>query len=283
MKKINCKVLNRPVTSSLLKIITVILVACLLSSLAACQTSSSYQNEEKKATEEKKEERNKPEKSTRDEEPVSSEETTESETLLPVFVNPNIGETIMFGNYIQNSDGEIAPIEWLVLDVKDGKALLLSKYALDCQKFNEIYDDKITWETSTLRIWLNEDFYDNAFSIQEKLLIADSELVNNNNPKYGTNGGNDTVDKVFVFSEDELMEYWDTSDGIIQICYATDYAVSINAPVTKENIVFYWWLRSPGGNRGLMKCGFYDGLDGGVAEDVIGARNCIRPAIWVYI
>ena len=74
--------------------------------------------------------------------------------------------------------------------------MLLCKNTIE----NKAYNYKrmsITWEACTLRKWLNEDFY-NGFKKEEKALIAQTECENKNNSKYGTNGGNDTEDYIFL-------------------------------------------------------------------------------------
>lgn len=81
------------------------------------------------------------------------------------FSNVAVGEYIKFGKYEQDNDESTGKedIEWLVLDKQDDKILVVSKYALDSKAYNENSED-ITWEDCTLRIWLNNDFMDNAFS-----------------------------------------------------------------------------------------------------------------------
>lgn len=75
-----------------------------------------------------------------------------------------------FGKYEQdnNTSNGKEKIEWLVLEVKDGKALVISKYALDCKPYNTS-STNVTWETCSLRNWLNNDFINSAFSATEKL------------------------------------------------------------------------------------------------------------------
>ena len=76
---------------------------------------------------------------------------------------------VTLGQYEQDNNLSNGPeeIEWLVLAIVDQKALLVSKYGLDTKPFNEIRKE-ITWENSTIRNWLNNEFYNNAFSSSEK-------------------------------------------------------------------------------------------------------------------
>ena len=95
--------------------------------------------------------------------------------------NFEVGGTVVFGDY----HGEI---EWLVLDKQEDKALLISKYCLDAKPYNEKYEP-VTWETCTLRQWLNGDFINEIFSGAEKAVICDTYLQNPDNPEYGTEIG----------------------------------------------------------------------------------------------
>ena len=93
-----------------------------------------------------------------------------------------VGDICYFGAYEQDNDltNGKEPIEWLVLDVQGDKALLLSKYGLDAKPYNTTYAD-VTWETCTLRKWLNDDFLKTAFSEDEQKAILTTEVDNSAN------------------------------------------------------------------------------------------------------
>ena len=74
-------------------------------------------------------------------------------------------------------------IEWLVLETKDGKVLVISKFALDCKQYNMTYTD-VTWETCSLRKWLNSSFLDAAFSSEEKAMIPMVTVAAEKYPDY---------------------------------------------------------------------------------------------------
>ena len=78
-------------------------------------------------------------------------------------------DVIVFGRYEQDNDlgNGPEPIEWIVLDTQDGKALLLSKYGLDAVPYNDDNNSAGTWETCTLRTWLNDTFLNAAFTQEE--------------------------------------------------------------------------------------------------------------------
>ena len=76
--------------------------------------------------------------------------------------------------------------------------------AYDTMYHSEVNQDT-TWETCSLRKWLNKDFYDSSFTLEEKALIVESKIINNDNPWYGTKGGRDAVDKLFLLSVEEVV------------------------------------------------------------------------------
>ena len=98
--------------------------------------------------------------------------------------NPDykIGETIEFGNYPQDKDGTEKPIEWIVMKKEGNQVLLLSKYVLDAKPYNKEWED-VTWETSDIRQWLNNEFYTTAFNKAEKAKIQTSLIKNEDNSK----------------------------------------------------------------------------------------------------
>ena len=153
-----------------------------------------------------------------------------------------VGKTIEFGNYPQDKDGTEKPIEWIVMKKEGNQVLLLSKYVLDAKPYNEEFED-VTWETSDIRQWLNNEFYTTAFNKTEKAKIQTSLIKNEDNSEYGTSGGNDTEDKVFLLSEKEAETLF--SDEEERIAKATEYAEKSGVYVNKEKVA-WWWLRSPG-------------------------------------
>ena len=89
------------------------------------------------------------------------------------YVDVQVGDIIEFGSYEQDNDlsNGPEPIEWRVLEVSDGSALIVSQYALDARAYNK-ERVRITWAECTLRGWLNGEFYATAFNEEEKGRIA---------------------------------------------------------------------------------------------------------------
>ena len=187
------------------------------------------------------------------------------------------GDTVVLGSYEQDNDlsNGAEPIEWEVVGIRDGHTLLLSKYTLDCKKYNETYIE-IDWENCTLRSWLNNDFYNTAFSSSDRKKIV---TAHNENPDsydlykpwnsgsyvYGAEGGNATDDKVFILSWTEARDYldgklYDSDLGTGNynqklLGRPTAYAKAQGVWTYSNSDSYYpdetegccwWWLRSPG-------------------------------------
>ena len=148
-------------------------------------------------------------------------------------------ETVTFGSY----HGE--DIEWLVLEKGSEGTLLLSKYVLDYQTYDDPDDPCKSWMTSRLDPWLNEEFFNEAFSEEEQAKILWKEIPITDYDKAYSDYDDElyrepALDRVFLLSLDELAVYYPAK---LDTCYceATTYAVSLGAP--RENCD--WWLRGP--------------------------------------
>ena len=199
-------------------------------------------------------------------------------------------KTVEFGKYYKSSDSIKQPIEWIVLDMKDNKLLLISKDAIDCKRYHESYTE-ITWEKCSLRKWLNGTFLNIAFTHEEQSKIADTTVTADKNPSFDTPLGNNTTDKIFLLSIPEVKKYFN-SDSAGQ-CRATEYAKA-QGTYTLDNDNCLWLLRSPGfafsGVKFYYDSGFiYDYL-GNLVNKGIYADNlvnngiyAVRPALWINL
>ena len=190
------------------------------------------------------------------------------------------GDYVFFGAYEQdnNTSNGKENIEWLVLEVKDGKVLVISKYALDCKLYNTSYTN-VFWRKCSLREWLNNDFINSAFSNYEKILIPTVTVSADKNPNYSTNPGIATQDQVFLLSIPEVYKYFSSSSALQ--CKPTDYAVANGAYVNSDNSNCWWWLRSPGVTQ--ESAASIDSA-GGVYEygsSVGNVDGAVRPALWI--
>ncbi len=195
---------------------------------------------------------------------------------------PQPFETLLFGNYPQ-STSEPEPIEWLVLEEKGEKKLLLAKNALDRRLYND-KDKNITWENCTLRSWLNSDFLTQAFSMDEQSSIIEVYLKNEDNELFGTEGGNDTYDKVFLLSLADVEKHFGVGAGEKSsdlICCPTDRSLDMGAYLDEETGGCIWWLRS----TGLVSSDAANVLTYGSVSSsgswVVTPYVAVRPALWV--
>ena len=208
----------------------------------------------------------------------------------PSIANAQVGDTVTFGRYEQDNKMGNGPedIEWTVLGERDGAKLLLAREGLMPMAFSK-EDSEATWSTSTVRGWLNNGFYAVAFNADERGRILLSHLENADNPEFGTDGGEDTDDRVFLLSIDELNEYLPVQEE--RVAEPTAFAKAKGAFVSDINQRIIWWmLRSPGKDLSHSAIVNSWGFSGGVypnlevpyeGEQINVADDCVRPAIWV--
>lgn len=188
-----------------------------------------------------------------------------------------VGDIITMGRFeqdtVQTNGGE--DIEWLVLDVKDGKAFLISRYILDHQTFSANQ-----WSKSQIRTWLNRDFYDDAFSDSEKQRILTTTVTADLNPdKYLTDPGKDTEDRVFLLSAAEAKVYFPQQD---YGCEPTPYALR-RGVYCKFDINGNWWLRTPGDSDGKIAYVTHDSLLSNTGSYSTYTGIGVRPAMWIAL
>ena len=205
-----------------------------------------------------------------------------------------VGNYVTFGEYPQTTAGEdMTPIEWLVLARNGNKALLISRYGLDAQPYNTDYTS-VTWETCTLRTWLNGTFYNKAFSSAEQAAILTTNVDNSKNQCYSgwsTSSGNNTQDKVFLLSYAEANKYfgvtYDNSSNTKSRVAPTAHAIAQGAwtsysnKTTDSTYAGWWWLRSPGTYQDYAAIVYFVGsLDFNYVDSDSGS---VRPALWVNL
>ena len=188
------------------------------------------------------------------------------------FENAKVGDCVKFGNYPQTANGEIQPIEWQVLGRGDFggvyKMLVISKYALEFGYFDGSSND---WNSSYIRTWLNDDFYNKAFTDKEKSYISSYD-------PYDEEEGN-----IFLLSKEEAETFFAYNNSIK--CKPTEYAMKKNDVKTTAKIdnngYCIWWLRShnPDMNGRVYRV-LWDDID-----DYEPCLNdeFIRPALWINL
>jgi len=179
---------------------------------------------------------------------------------------------------------------WLVLAVEDGKALILSEKVIGPAR--HYYDTNmsvvasITWANSTIREYLNTEFL-NSFNQADRERILDTKVITSNNPLYDTDGGEDTVDKIFLLSLEEVVQYFGDSG---ELKNRPDQISRISDQYNFSRIVYYddngktsWWLRSPGKHSSLAAFVEVDGSISVGGNAVHGYDGGMRPALWLKI
>lgn len=189
------------------------------------------------------------------------------------------GDIIRLGSYEQDGDysNGAEQLEWMVLEADGEKAMLLSLYAIDTKSYHANRDYERTWESCDLNTWLNTSFYNDAFTSAEKNMIVKSKISTPANPDYGTSGGSDSYDNVFILSAEEASRFFSKSERIAK---PTKYIrIKENYPAEQDDVC-WWWLRSTGKN-GKKACYVdefgYIGTEGNWINDAIS----VRPAIYI--
>ena len=175
------------------------------------------------------------------------------------------GDTIEYG-----TDENGRRIDWIVVAVAQGKVLLLSEDILFDSSFNS-YDSSTSWESSTLRKYLNDTsaygFLGKTFTAAELDSILESVVVSEDSSVYGTYGGGNTVDRVFLMSLTQLTQFSTSADERV---------------ARHDGKTHYWWLRTPGEDMSRVTVVSPNGLvyrNGVEASDSHG----VRPAMWVSL
>ena len=189
--------------------------------------------------------------------------------------NIEVGDTVRFGEYFVDSKFRKDPLLWQVLDVQDGKALVITKRCIDARSFDS-RSMAVTWRQSELRKWLNTEFAQAAFG-SSLSRVYEVDCTTPKNEIYSVSGGLDAKDKVFLLSLDEAKRYFpDDPSRTAQV-----------APTAREKGLFvfnngcaWWWLRSPGCTKHYAANVDYGGDIDFYGSDAT-AVNGVRPVLWV--
>lgn len=176
------------------------------------------------------------------------------------------------------------PIKWRVLSVDGNDALIVADQNLDTQPFHNQNCSEITWEGSSIRQWLNNDFYSTAFIEEEQNAILSTTVLTEDNPQYGTANGADTTDKIYLLSAEEVRNksygfaMYHEKDSQTRQVKNTAYAGARGAWADDAGNG-WWWQRSLGsfpfnavytGSGGVVDCSGYI---------VVNEGGGVRPAM----
>jgi len=188
------------------------------------------------------------------------------------------GDIVTFGHYEQdnNTSNGKEPVKWIVLAMEGSKFFLVSEKNLDCKPYNNA-SEAVTWETCTLRAWLNNEFLNAAFTVDEQRVIINQTSTNDDNAEYGIDGGQDTNELVYLLSIQQVAGMFTSISG--RQSQNTAYAEAHGA--TTSNGTGWWWLRSPGSSTNRAAYVYHDGsldLNGNRVNSDWGA---VRPSICI--
>lgn len=199
-----------------------------------------------------------------------------------------IGGVMPFGGY-----------NWRILDIKNNAALIITEHIIEQRAYHDAYKD-ITWADCSLRKYLNGGFYD-KFNATDKSRIIPIINKNPDNQWYGSKGGVDTQDNIFLLSIEEVVcQYFGDSSSKLQNRGKNqrywferkdeNNSKRIARLEGKNGGIWWWWLRSPG--RVNIKAVYIHG-DGNIGiqgnnilKGNISDGECtggVRPALWLNI
>ena len=190
------------------------------------------------------------------------------------MINP--GDLLTLGRYDYDGDptNGAEPVEWRVLAVEGGRALLISRHVLEEIDFHSVRDT-VSWETCSLRSWLNGTFMQAAFDKRERQAIEltpCSNAASEGVPGKST-GGSATQDHVFLLSYQEAVQYFKNNQD--RIAYT-------RLPDGSDGAIKPWWLRSISETRKGTAVVERDGRCT-ATRAVVYEGICVRPAMWVRI
>ncbi len=200
------------------------------------------------------------------------------------------GDKVIFGGY-----------EWRVLDIKGKTALIITEHIIEQRSYHDAAGG-VTWAESSIRKYLNEVFYE-KFAASDRSRIVPVLNVNINNQWYGSEGGRDTKDSVFLLSIEEAVRkyFGDSGNNLDKRSPRQRYWFQRKDDNNKkrravyDGYVWWWWLRSPGrdnrravyihgdGNIGIQGNGTYR-YGSATIHPVTGDNNGgVRPALWLVL
>ena len=198
---------------------------------------------------------------------------------------PQLGASVFFGSYEQDNDlsnGQ-EDIEWLVLALEDDRALLISRYALDCQRYS-VNKSRDSWTSCNIRSWLNGPFLSSAFTPEEQERILDTVIPSpqrQDEMKFA-----DAVDRLFALDQTQIYKYFPSEES--RRCSPTAYAVAQGAPARNASSedgrsYCWWWVRFQGVSNWNAPCITPDGSLSHLDQYLDEAYNAVRPAMWIKL
>ena len=220
---------------------------------------------------------------------------------IQLLSKASVGSTVFFGSYEQDNDTSNGKedIEWIVIDKKDNRLFLISRYGLDMKPYHSS-NIPVTWEECALREWLNKDFFTTAFTSTQQNSIPLVNVSAQQNPEYSTPTGNNTNDRVFLLSYKEAEQYFTSNKE--RSCEGTKYELAQEENLARgilKSWIRGWWLRSPGDKTNMA--GYVQERGGSMVDNQIkigssydwtgtasttglyvsATHMMVRPAMWI--
>ena len=190
-------------------------------------------------------------------------------------------------------------IQWRILVEQPDRMLLLADDIVALRDYHSKSEDT-TWANGEIRHYLNHDFY-LQFSPSEQANILLTCNQNNGNPWYHTLIADETWDKIFLLSLDEVVrDYFGDSSSLLDFPLPKQRYWFQRKDVHNEQRCalflgspWWWWLRTAGKNQ---RTAIYIHGDGnvGIQGNGVGKRHVnvihpvnkdsrggIRPALWL--
>jgi len=189
-----------------------------------------------------------------------------------------VGSVVTFANH-----------EWRVLEVQATKVLLLSEKILACRPFHDRFED-ISWADCELREYLNNDFY-GSLDAESQSKIVETRVPGYKNSWFGTNAGDDTIDKIFLLSAEDVVTYFGDSKQLWNKnpnskFYISDHFNAVRKAVDLSGTPRWWWLRTPGNVPSLAAGVSDDGrivMSGDFVNRSPDFGKGVRPVLWFAV
>ena len=216
--------------------------------------------------------------------------------LLGTEKEVKVGDVVTFGEYCHYNNMydvyyDNNPLKWLVLERSDEKVLLISLQCVDIFYYVsrdaclEQKNMEFVWENSSIRKFLNHALMYSMFQQEELSCICETVVYTPDNPMYGTEGGADTTDYLFLLSIEEAQKYFSTDlerrTQIVPDVELPQYDLMPHQHYLNTTDYYDWWLRSPGESSEKAACigRFGDIMMEGQYVDTEDVS--IRPAMWI--
>lgn len=204
---------------------------------------------------------------------ITCRECSETGTEIDVSALA-VGDEVFFGRFPESEDFIMKPLKWRVLDIVDGKALLITVREIISQR--EKLKQTDTWDVCPVRKLLNDGFYKTAFAELEQNQIVLSMISTPKNKEQRVDGGPDTEDRIFLLSKEEVEKYMAAEES--RKSEATEYA---HKQHSARRDTGFWQLRTPGKDGwGSVAISDYSGNFSASTGNHVG-YSYLRPAMWI--